>query len=47
MEIDAEARLAVILLADDNNKVLENIVSSSGLIQVYWGVEDRKKNREG
>ena len=47
MEIDEEASLAAILPADDNNKVLENIVSSSELIQTYWGGEDRKKNQEG
>ena len=48
IEIDAEASLAAILLADDNDEVLKNIVSSSGLIQVYRvGGEDRKKNLEG
>ena len=47
IKINAEASLSAILPTDDNDKALENIGSSLGLIQIYWDGEDRKKNQEG
>ena len=45
--INAEASLTATILAEHKNEVLKNGVSSSGLIQIYRGGEDRKKNRKG
>ena len=50
-QINTEASLVAILFAGDNdgaiNRKHKNTASSLGLLQVYWGGEDRKENLDG